>query len=356
MTRPFGLVFWPVALLLTACNPFATAVEAPADAPVQVTSVDAVATDVAMTLHVTGQILAWDQADVAAGTNGKLEAVYVDRGSIVHRGDVLARVDARQAAAMLDDARAMLEQSKVDSTRADADCGREQKLFEQGLSNDSMHQQTQAGCSAARARAASAQAHVDQVQATVSDSSIKAPFDGIVADRKVDVGEYVTAPQPVVTLVGNGPLRLELRVPADHATEVAENQSVTFAPSTAPDLVTTTTLTHVGPSLSAQSRDLVVEGRVENPNPKLKSGMFVTADIELGRQTLPVVPRAALVEDAGIQHLFVVVGGKLEERIVQLVDVPSAQAVVPVLVGLAAGEKVASPVSASFRDGSVVAR
>ena len=110
---------------------------------------------------------------------------------------------------------------------------------------------------------------------------------------------------------------------------------------------------YIGPAVRLQTRDAVVEATVDNPVSDLRPGMFVTAELTLGEESLPAVPKSAVKNDSGQHRLFVVVAGDhLEERLVQTAD--ERGGLIPIVSGLKNGETVVEAWSADVRDGARV--
>jgi membrane fusion protein (multidrug efflux system) len=101
-----------------------------------------------------------------------------------------------------------------------------------------------------------------------------------------------------------------------------------------------------------QTRDAVVEALVDNAGHDLRPGMFVTAKIALGEQSVPAVPEAAVRADGTLRHVFLVQNGKLEDRLVQVTE--TRNGLVPIVSGLRAGEPVVAEVTPEMRDGAPV--
>ncbi len=171
-------------------------------------------------LNLTGQLVAYEDSDVAAGSTGKVLSVHVERGAVVKKGDVLVKLDARTASASAAEARAQLEVARTQKQLAEADCARNEQLFQGGSVSKAEHDRAQAQCHNAVAQATAAEARAQLLENNLADTSIRAPFDGVVAERVVSVGEYVQPPTKVVTLVAVDPLRLELTVPESSAAGV----------------------------------------------------------------------------------------------------------------------------------------
>jgi len=300
-------------------------------------------------LTLTGSLTAFEDSDVATGAAGKVLSVHVERGALVKKGDVLVRLDARAATATATEARAQVELARTQKELAEADCERNQKLFEGGSVSAADHQRAQAMCRNAAATAAAAEARLSLIENNLADTTIRAPFDGMVAERTVAVGEYVRPDLRVVTLLATDPLRLEITVPEASATGVQKGQEVEFTLTAAPSVVHRTTVTYVGPALRRGTRDLVVEALVPNPGNQLIPGQFATVKLKLGDVALPVVPRTAVRADGSESRIFVVNDGRLEERLVQLGE--AVGTTVGVLSGVRPGERVVATASAELHDG-----
>jgi membrane fusion protein (multidrug efflux system) len=199
------------------------------------------------------------------------------------------------------------------------------------------------------AQAAAAAARLSIWEINVTDTAIRAPFDGVVAERVVAVGEYVRPDSRVVTLIAMDPLRLELTVPESSAAFIQKGQQVEFTLTAMPGVVYRTQVSFVGPGLRRGSRDLVVEALVPNKQHKLLPGQFATAKVALSEQPLPVVPRTAVLEEGGRHKLFVVNEGRLEERMVQVSE--SSGDSLGVVAGVRVGERVVAAAREDLRDG-----
>jgi membrane fusion protein (multidrug efflux system) len=300
-------------------------------------------------LTLTGSLVAHEDSDVAAGATGKVVSVHVERGSVVKKGDVLVKLDSRVASASLEEARAQVALAKSQQQLADADCERSEKLSKEGSVSVAEYQRSQAQCRNAAAQLASVTARLTSLEINVTDATIRAPFDGVVAERVVSVGEYVRADSKVVTLVALDPLRLQLTVPESSAAFVQKDLPVEFTLTAAPNVVHKTKVAFVGAGLRSGSRDLVVEALVANKDRALLPGQFATAKVQLSEQQLPVVPRTAVLEDGARRKLFVVSDGRLEERFVQVSE--SSGESLGVMAGVRVGERVVAVAREDLRDG-----
>lgn len=356
LTRAMGWGLAVVALVAVASCRRSVAGDvgrSPADpaTPVRVEAVLVEERAMPRTLRLAGTLTASEDSEVAAGVPGKVLATYVERGAYVKKGAPLARLDARLAAASADEATAQLAATRVQRELTRAECARNQTMFDKGAISRADHDRARAACTAAQHSEAAAQARTTSTSTLLRDSTIRAPFAGIIAERTVSPGEYVRADSKVVTLVAVDPIRLELTVPEAYVPEVRPDMPLTFrtAADGAAAAPQRAVVRYVGPAVRRQSRDLVVEAVVENPDRKLRPGMFVTAHLALGEAPAPVVPRAAVRSDGAVHRVFVIAGHDLEERLVQLGE--ERGGLVAVQSGLRKGDRVAGKVTAELRDG-----
>ena len=201
-----------------------------------------------------------------------------------------------------------------------------------------------------------ARARVTMAQKALADTTVRSPFAGVVGERFVSVGDYVTRGTKVASVMRVDPLRVELTVPEQFVSAVATGRAVTFEVDSYPGETFTGQVRFVSPSLAAETRALMIEAVVPNPESRLKPGFFATAQIEQATMAPGVlVPATAVRTVSGTARVFVVNGDRVEERIVT-----AGQAIgerVEITSGLKAGEKVVSTGVERLVDGvRVVAR
>ena len=308
--------------------------------------------DVPRFLLMTGTLVANQDADVAADANGRIAETYVERGSFVPRGAPLARIDARSLTLSHNEASAQVHALEVESSLAAKDCERAEKLFRDNSISKAEFDRQSARCESTSWSRAAAQARAHQAGRAVGDSTIRAPFAGIVAERFVEAGEFVRPDTRVVTLVDVDKLKLELHVSESAVSSVHEGQSVGFRVAGFGDTEFSAVVRNVAPALRRSSRDLVVEATLDNADRKLRPGMFATARIELGTFRAPTVPLRAVHEEGSLRRVFVVQNKKVEERIVETGE--QLGDVVAVLSGVKTGEQVVETAAGQIKDGSRV--
>ncbi len=333
-----------------ATEPAKTEADAP---PIAVKLVPAREVKTPRVVTLSGTLIGAEEADVAAGAAGKVLATYVERGSYVRKGALLAKLDSRAASATAAQAAADLEVQKAQAAQATADCERTERLFEKGAISKADYDKIRTQCSTTKWSVSAAEARRSLTAEALRDTDIRAPFSGMVVERAVTAGEYVRPESRVATLVNTDQLRVEVTVPETDIPQVKQGMEIDFR--TAGDgggRVYHGKIRYVGPSVRKQSRDAVVEAVFPNDAHDLRPGMFVTARLAVGEQPLPAVPATAVKSDGNLRHVFVAVGGRLEDRLVQ--TAPPQGGDVPIVAGVKAGEQVVAQLTPDVRDGAKV--
>jgi len=315
--------------------------------------------DEPVTLQATGSFVADEDSDVAPDASGRVMATPVDVGQFVKQGTVLVKLRAVDAGLRLDEAKAAASRAEANvrlvesqNTLAQTTAERYGRLLATGdLSREVADQaKTQAETSTqnvatARASLAEAQAQLALAEKAVADVVVSAPFAGFISARNVSVGEYVQPSTPVIKLLKVDPLRLQLVVPGIETGHVSRGQKVTSTVDAFPGQVFQGEITAVNPAIVQQSRSLIVEARVPNPDAVLKPGMFAVAQIDQGRTTRAlIVPRAAVIEDANTNSFRVFAidrDNRARLRVVLLAPRQSGETV-RLVSGVKEGERVAT--------------
>jgi membrane fusion protein, multidrug efflux system len=379
------------AAVASACSAGSAKTKEPAAAPprIPVEAATAVEQPIARFIRATGTLMAEEQADVAAETAGRVVSAPVERGTPVTDGAELIRLLAAETDAQLKEAEANAAQiearlgltsgtfdvnavPEVQNAKAAYDLaqnefGRIKSLLEQRVVSQSEYEQrrTQMEASRQQYEAAkngaaqqfqslqAAKARVSLARKALADTVVRAPFGGVVAQRLVSVGDYVTKGMKVAIVVRVNPLRAQLTIPEQSVSAVAIGQPVSFEVDAYPGRRFEGKVKYVAPSLQADQRALTVEAQVPNPNGELKPGLFATARIEQPARTPGVlVPAASVVVASGTSRVFVVNGDHVDERIVTTGQPVGDR--IEITNGLKAGERVATKSVAQLTDGAKV--
>jgi membrane fusion protein (multidrug efflux system) len=258
----------------------------------------------------------------------------------VKAGAILAQLDSRAAALSQTQANATAPSVAEQLAAVRADCARVETLLGSGAISKAEYDRTTAQCRTQAATEEAARARAGEAAQTLHDTSIRAPFAGVVVERFVNVGDYVREDSHVVTLVVDDPLRLRLTVPERAFGAVKEGVIVTFETVALPGKTFNANMKYVGREIRAATRDVVSEAVVDNTDHALLPGMFVTAHLPIGETTLPVVPKEAVVPTEPAPSVFVVQDGRVQQRVVQLGASVDNGAIVAIADGVKKDDRV----------------
>lgn len=349
--RPLFSLTLALALLPAACKP-KTDPAPPATAPPVAVSSDVVTNiDVPRTLRLTGTLRGERETYLAANVAGRVTSMKLERGQRVGKGELIAEVDVSAAALSLKEARLAVETSKTQEAINQADCVRYEKLKASGAVTELEYDQVTAKCKTAPLNRETAEARQNIAAKNVGDGRIRSPFAGIVTDRFVQVGEYVQPSSRVVSLAQVSDLRLEFSLPEQNYPDVKEGESVSFRVAAYGKELFTGTVSHIAGAVR-ETRDVLVEATVKNPDQRLLPGMFADVELTVGTENLPSVPKAAVFDANGKQNVFAIQNGALEQRVLQ----PGAELGdrLSLRRGVVAGERVVTPYSSELKNGQRV--
>ncbi|HEX9899600.1 MAG TPA: efflux RND transporter periplasmic adaptor subunit [Candidatus Methylomirabilis sp.] len=369
---------------------------APGERKVSITVATAEGRDVQRSVQIVGTLMAQEEVTLANEVAATVARILADMGDRVQKGQVLIKLDEREARLeversaanlqaaqdaltrsrqMLDWNKANVERSQAVLTDAQTNLKRFQGLFTEGAISASQRDsaQTQYDVAVAsiraneaqyesdRAAAKNAEANVEQARAALElarkrlqDTDIVAPFDGFVRKRLVNVGETHKEKTPFMTLVATQALKLQGEVPERFASQLVVGRPVRVEVEAYPGRTFAGNTTRVSPAVDVESRTFTVEASIPNPGGMLRPGFFSKASILTGTErNVSFVPEEAVVSFAGIVKVYVIAADKAEER--RVVTGQRTEGWVEVLEGVKPGETVATSSLSQLATGTVVA-
>ncbi|WP_437551081.1 efflux RND transporter periplasmic adaptor subunit [Sorangium sp. So ce367] len=349
----------------------------------------------AQTLDISGTLVADETSEAATQVGGLVVSVAVDVGSRVKKGDPLVVLDARNvalqsqaASAAVAQARAKLalqdgaspkgiDPDQVPEVRAakqsmelaKSEADRVKQLYDQGAvpqsTWDSARTQAQNataqyeaavnGIRATVAALTSAQAQAGLASKAVSDTTVRAPFDGAIAEKRISVGEYASPGRVVAVVVRDNPLRLRIDVPEADIAHIEVGKPVSVSVASFPDRLFPGVVKRIGASLKASSRTLPVEAEFDNSEGKLRPGLFAQGQLTLTGEsrTAILVPESAVGTSGTSARVFVKSGDRVTERLVK--PGRKIEGLIEVVGPLAEGDEVAIDKVSELADGIEVA-
>jgi membrane fusion protein, multidrug efflux system len=304
---------------------------------------------------ITGTVEPRDWTEVKAQIGGEIASVAVRSGESVKRGQVLARLDARDLKARLADkraalagARAQLELSsrKRDTTRA---------MFARELVAQMELDSAESAYRVSEASVRSLQAQVDQASKAVEDSEIRSPLEGVVAERSAQVGSAVTPGSKLFTVMDLSTLELTALVPASDIPSVRVGQEVDFQVEGFGERSFSGSVERINPSTEPGSRSIAIYVQIANAAGELRGGMFAQGSLRIAESAeAKVIPESALHEEGGKAFVFLIEGDRLARREVEVAVRDATSGRVGVASGLEAGDRVIVSALANLQTGTPV--
>jgi len=346
------------AAAATGCDGAAQAKKSDAKDVLAVQTVTVEKIELRRSVEAVGTLAAHDQATVSAEVAGRVARMAVDMGDKVREGAPLVLLDGERMRYRANEQQAALQQTRAklgaqgdqlppagqtpDVLSAAAKRAQAQQSFDRAMAlaeknlisrQDLEAAQTNLQTAVAaheaaiaaerelRAEMVARQATLDSATRDLKDTTIRAPFDGVVAERMVSEGQYVDAQAPVIRLVRLDPLRLTADVPEKFAPDVRVGQPIELTTDAFPDRQVTGTITRISPDVNLKSRAFAIEADVRNEDGALKPGTFARLKIATNKvDHAIVVPATAIQTRYGTSVAFIVKDGKLKASEVKLGD------------------------------------
>ncbi|MDP2955882.1 MAG: efflux RND transporter periplasmic adaptor subunit [Longimicrobiales bacterium] len=242
-------------------------------------------------------------AEIATRMSGSVARVFVEVGARVRRGDALVELDARDIAARVAAAGAQEQLARAAHRRVD-------NLARDGAASQQELDQATAGLEAARAMLAEAEAQE-------AYAVVRAPFDGVVTSRSVDIGDLALPGQPLFTLVAPGALKVVADLPAQRAGTLEAGDTVTVRVEGSAARLGAR-ITRVVPALGGSSRTFRVEAAMDDAPAEVISGAYARLELERVGEGPRWIPADAVVTRGQLTGVFAVEADTLRLRWVRL--------------------------------------
>ena len=381
-----------ICIAISGCSN-SDAVEADPAGQAKQIAVAAVQRDsVRQSVDVVGTLTAVDQVTVSSETDGTVRAILADLGDRVKTGQVLIRLDnerqqyahQQQQAALKralaqygagDPQQLPAPENTPDVRRASAELAqatrahdRAAELFKRELLSQQLFDDAQAELQTKRAgydvavqNAANLRAGIQASEAEVKladrlvrDAEIRAPFDGYVEKRLVNLGELVKTQMPVMTIVRVDPLKVTAEIPEKMAPWIDNGRPIDLLVDAYQGRTFTGKVTRISPAVSTSTRAFPFEAVVPNGDGALKPGTFARVHVESGKvDEVVTLPFAALQYRYGVNRVFVVKGNRLEARELQVGERLGER--IEIIGGVKPGEQVALTDVETLNGGELIA-
>jgi membrane fusion protein (multidrug efflux system) len=286
-----------------------------------------------------GTILSNEAVTVSSEIPGRLKEIHFQEGQPVEKGAPLFTLDDSVYRAQLADAEAKLRLAEQTHKRTS-------QLFSNKYA-------TAQSADESASNLAVSTAAVELARVQLEKAHIVAPFSGIVGLRKVSVGEYITAGQPLVNLEAIDPVKADFRVPEKFLPAIRVRQTIRIRVDAFPGESFEGTVYAIDPRLDVSGRSLVVRAVVPNREQRLRPGLFARISVLLQlKEDALSVPEQAIVPQGDSQFVFRIVDGKAQ--LSKVVTGTRRDGRVEIVEGLSAGDQVVTAGQLKLRDGTPV--
>ena len=382
----------PLVLSAAGCSKSETAQARAGESTAMRVKVEAVRRDsIPRAVDVVGTLAAVDQVTISSETDGKVSRILADLGDRVKAGQALVQLDrerqqytyeqqqAELARALAQygatDPRSLPDIEKTpDVQKANAELvqakqayDRASELFKRTLVSQQALDDARATLQSKEALYTSALQNAKNLGASIRsseatmklanrelrDTAIRAPFDGFVEKRLVNLGELVKAQMPVMVVVRLDPLKVIAEIPEKMAPWIHPGLEAELQVDAYRDKKFTGKVSRISPGVNATTRAFAFEALVPNSDSVLKPGTFARVHIESGKvDDVLTLPYAALQYRYGVNRVFVVNGDKLAMRELTVGERIGDR--IEVVTGVKAGERVAVSDVDTLADGTLV--
>jgi RND family efflux transporter MFP subunit len=343
-------------------------------------------------VDVVGTLAAVDQVTISSEAEGKVRTILADLGDRVKSGQVLLQLDNERQQYTYEQQQAALTRSlaqygasdpqylpEIENTpdvrRANADLvqatqafDRANELFKRTLVSQQALDDAKAALQSAKARYESALQNGKNLRASIQaseaamklagrqlrDTDIRAPFDGYVERRLVNLGELVSAKMPVMAIVRLDPLKVTAEIPEKMTPWITDGRPVELHVDAYPARTFTGKVTRISPAVNTATRAFPFEALVPNADAALKPGTFARVHVEIGKvDEILTLPYAAIQYRYGVNRVFVVDGNRLAVRELTIGERLGDR--IEVTSGVKSGERVAITDVDTLTEGLLVA-
>jgi membrane fusion protein, multidrug efflux system len=300
-------------------------------------------------LGVIGTAAAVQGVTVSADLPGTVYRISFDSGKWVREGDLLLQLDTRQEQAQLAALEAQRDLAKVNFARM-------KDLVDQGVISRVEYDQATAEQRATEAR-------VGEIRATIGRKTIRAPFSGVLGIRQANLGQYLSAGDPIVPLQALNPIYVNFGVPQQSAGQVKVGRTLRVTTDELGGAEFQGRVTAINSVVDSATRNLQVQATLANPGGKLRPGMFVQVQLGVGesRSIIPL-PASAISYAPYGDSVFIVSDLKdpkgqsyrgVRQQFVKVEGSRGDQ--VAVISGLKPGDEVVTSGAFKLRTGAAVA-
>jgi RND family efflux transporter MFP subunit len=270
--------------------------------------------------NYSGDVVGRYEIPVAFQVSGKLAVSNVDEGSVVQPGDLLMQVDPEDIQLSVDSSQSQLTSAEAESSLAKNNFDRSSSLYESGALSKADYESAQTAFNAAQATLNQATAQYQEASNQLQYCSLYAEDAGAITDVTAEVGQYVEAGTPVLTLVKNGDLEVEINVPENRIDDLYKASQIKVTFWALPDLSLDGQVREVAAMADPVANTFMVRISLSNPPPELKLGMTATVTVNGpgAQQQVAEIPLTAVYQTGDTPSVWVVQSDRAHLRAIKI--------------------------------------
>ena len=306
---------------------------------------------------ITGAIQPARRADLRAEVAAVVLQVAKDNGERVRKGDLIIRLDPTAIRDSLTSAEEALRAAQQSFEQTERVLARQRTLNQQGMISMQGLEDAEVRRNAAQSELAAAKSRAVTARQQVSRTEVRAPFDGVVSERKISVGDTVQIGRELVKVIDPSSMRFEGQVSADRLGELRLGQPVAFRINGFGDAEFRGKLARIDAAANATTRqvELIAEFDDKTKAPQV-SGLYAEGRVESADRRALVLAEGSVQRQGDNAFVWKVAGNQLKKVAVTLGERDDRRGEVVIASGLALGDEVLRAPTGSLTDGAAVQR
>jgi membrane fusion protein (multidrug efflux system) len=255
-----------------------------------------VPTQLSELVNSTGTLRPDEEVDLSFETSGKIVNINFKEGTRVRKGDLLAKINDRPL-------QAQLQRLLVEKKLAEEKEFRQRSLLDKDAISQESYDQIQTELQ-------TTEADINLIRARISETELRAPFDGIIGLRYLSEGAYATPSTKIARLIKISPIKIEFSIPEKYASEIKIGYPVTFKID-GTDEIFNASVYAVDPKIDIETRTIVLRALYPNKNEELKSGRYASITLKMSQiDSAIAIPTEALIPEMEGEKVFIYKSGK----------------------------------------------
>jgi len=300
--------------------------------------------NVEYTLNQVGTLEAAQEVTIRSEAQGRVIEILFAEGGKVRQDDILVKLDSAKIQAEVRSLKARIAKLKIRLANKKRTLERNRPLVKQNLVSKDQFDSYQTAINELKAEVTQARADLSRQQVRLSDTEIRAPFDGTIGARDFSLGHYLRVGDPVLTIVDLNPLEIMFKVPEKYFTNVFIGQEVQLKIEPYPDKIFNGKIFFIAPQVEVLTRTFAVKAQVDNPDQALHPGMFARVRIIVSvHENAVTVPWESVIRtetetyvylvDGNVAHKHPVHIGKIKDGWAEILDPDFAPGATVILEG-----------------------